>query len=124
MNDPVILFNLFQNLQGVQEDFEERKSKALRNGTTLQGFIVRVRGKLAAQHYYVVCESIRYKCSTVVSALETLMQLHLSYNIHYNFASSMFYTLIQRSVYNIKTPHDKVSPKVAILLRQLELKGM
>ena len=114
--------NLFQTLEGLQEDVDERRARAASHNTTLQGFLVKVVSPTASV-YYVVLDDLRYACASVVAALDLLIKIHLVYNIQYNFEIRVFLNFFQKGVFKINTKLDKCTPRLVQLLNEAVLKA-
>ena len=110
--------NLFQTLEGLQEDVDERRARAASHNTTLQGFVVKVVSP-SASVYYVVIDDLRYACASVVAALDLLMKCHLVFNLEYNFETRVFLNLFQKGVLKITTKLDKNTPRLVQMLNEL-----
>ena len=116
----VLLDHLLQGLPALQEAIEERRSKAVSRGLTVQGFLIRVIESETRQYYFVL-DCIKYHFTTVIGALDCLIKSHLSYNLKYSFENKYMYTLIQRVIYRIETPGDERSPNMALFTTQMKV---
>lgn len=61
-------------------------------------------------------DEIKYQFESGLKALDTLFKLFHVFKAEYPIQSAHIYTLIQKGVYNINLPQDKIIPSLMDLL--------
>ena len=114
---PEIVEGFVKELLRIDElDIEQaRKSQeAVKRGTTVQGYIVRIQSGTNV-NYYVVLDLLKYIAPTIIGALDLLLKLHLSYNVKYTYECGVFYTFLQRVLLEVETDFDLPNTKLYLL---------
>ena len=95
-----------------------QREKALGRGDTVQPYLLVEGASLAnINTVYVIIDTIRYQCKSVLEALDICFKSYHSLNGHYPKASEHILTLIQKAVYKINTASDKIYPGIALVLK-------
>lgn len=77
----------------------------------MQPFLLLVGGNYRSiQSVFIVIDSVRYQANSVLKGLDLLFKIFHVLNAAYPKASEHIWTIIQKCIYKIHTPHDKDFP--------------
>jgi hypothetical protein len=67
----------------------------------------------------VKVDEASYTLPTVLRAVDVAIKTYFVLNLQYDPVSINIYTFLQKFVYSIETVHDRISPSVATLLKEV-----
>ncbi|CAI6374956.1 unnamed protein product [Macrosiphum euphorbiae] len=92
----------------IQETITRKGSKLIEFGQTLQPFVIIVGHSLKEiSSYLVVVDNTFYRLNSIIASVDCCFKIFLTLNAEYPVESSGIWYLIQRGLYNLKTPWDK-----------------
>lgn len=99
--DSVLL--LLQNAHELEEQINELRKKSAANKNTVQPFIIAIgENFFEATEFFMYCDGVIYKFSSIVSALDCCLKTFYILNLSYPSASKTFWYIMQHSIFEIK----------------------
>lgn len=94
----------------------EKQNDAEEVGLRIQPMIVRLKQENV---YIVVLNHVKYETQNALRAMDILFKVTMALDIQFSIEAKNLLLFLQRQVYEIKTPHDKMSPSISILMKEI-----
>lgn len=107
-----------QTINNLQVELDKYTKDQKVKGLPVQPLIIGV-GIDEINEFFVICEDIKYKCSSVVAALIVCFQTHIVFRSAYSVECVHIWTLIQKFIFSIDTEFDWDLTNVNSLLATL-----
>ncbi|KAB0805327.1 hypothetical protein PPYR_02297 [Photinus pyralis] len=119
-----VLESLIQHVKGpgdIEDHIQSYQDRMYNLKQTIQPYILVVGPSLKnVTATYVIVDKIRYKCNTVLSALDLNFKIFHIMNVCYPSQSEYLWILIQKCVYEVHTAQDKTIPYILDLIEVLK----
>lgn len=112
----IILKCYLQTANDVQPAIGRKKEKMAAMSLTVQPFVVIVGDLSEHVSSYVSIDSLTYKVSSTLKAVDICFKAIHVLHAEYPPESAQIWQLIQRAVYDLKTKWDRQFPRVGALL--------
>lgn len=100
---------------------ENQRQKYASYKLNIQPLMVCIGEDLATiKEFYVVYDNIKYKLPNFLKAFDVLFKLFHVFNFECPLASNVAWTFIQKHLYRISTPYDRVNSNLKNLLEHFK----
>lgn len=112
---------LLPSTQEADQFIESQISTLSSQKLNLQPFIFIIGENLYSQNqYFVYCDKIKFKCVSLLAALDCTFKLFQVFNLEYPLQCKAVWQFIQTFFYNIKTKYDDAFPAINLLICKLK----
>lgn len=107
---------LLQETGDVENKIDRKRREAVKRSIFLQLYILLVGSEDNILNSYVIYGNTKYKCDSVLAALDLAFKIFFVSNCEYPTLSNKIWLFIQRALYNIEIANEKLGTQLEAIL--------
>ena len=101
---------------------KKRSEESAKLGVTVQPQVLALGNNISKpEQCFVIINDIVYEMDSIIKSCDICFKSFFVLNVNYPVQCLDPWTFIQRALYRIQTPYDKVVPRVIDLISKLEI---